>query len=661
MKIQLFHILICFLFTAISLQAQQQEGIIKRESAFYEIREVPIPDDVLLEVGGLAFTDEGKLGVTTRRGELWLIDQPHSSQPIYSLFASGLHEPLWLSFRNGSFYTSQREEITKITDTNKDGKGDVFKTIYSWPVSGNYHEYSYGPLFLPNGDMIVSLNLSWEGKGKSLAKWRGWMLKITEEGEMEPYATGLRSPAGIGLNADGEVFYAENQGDWIGSGFVTHVEKGDFTGNPAGLRWAGEPNSPLGIPENLFRDSVGTMYEFSKSISSVKVPTVWFPHTILGISTSGLLNIDHDGFGPFKGQMLVGDQGHSKIMRMFLEKVDGKYQGACFPFREGFESGILRLAWGSDHSLYVGMTSRGWASTGEEEFGLQRLVWNGKTPFEMKAIRVVPDGFEIEFTEPVDPKTAADPASYQLTGFTYSYHRQYGSPIIQQKGCPVVKTEVSEDRQKVRLYVAGLRKGFVHEVKAAGVLSGAGKPLLHNVGYYTLNNMPESEGHIGHMMASQGDAEENARSCGADPSKNISTMPAEWTGGADVVINVGTKPGLQFDIDEFEVPAGSKVKLVLNNNDDMLHNLVITRPGAGNKVGKMAMEMGLKGSALGYVPASDDVLFNTCVIEPETSQSIYFVAPEVGEYTFVCTFPGHYMNMQGIMKVVDKATASRAK
>ena len=664
MRVQPLYILFLLLICARSLHAQQQDGLTSKENPFYKIKDVPIPDGVLLEVGGLAFTEEGKLGVTTRRGELWLIDQPASAKPKYSLFASGLHEPLWLAYRNGSFYTTQRGELTKITDTNKDGKGDLFKTIYAWPLSGNYHEYSYGPLFLPNGDMVVTLNLSWEGKGKSLAKWRGWMLKITEDGKMEPYATGLRSPAGIGLNGEGEIFYAENQGDWIGSGFVSHVEKGDFTGNPAGLRWAGEPESPLGIPSHLFRDSIGTMYEFAKSVASVKVPTVWFPHTIMGISNSGLLHIDHDGFGPFKGQMLVGDQGHSKIMRMFLEKVDGKYQGACFPFKEGFESGVLRLAWGSDKSLYVGMTSRGWASTGEEEFGLQRLVWNGKTPFEMKAIRAVPNGFEIEYTEPVDPKTATDPKSYQLTGFTYSYHRRYGSPIIQQKGCPVVKTELSADGRKVRLYVQGLREGYVHEVKAAGVNSKEGKPLLHNVGYYTLNNMPEGSGeHDHHMMVAEDPTTgPGSKGCGADPSKNISKQPADWTSGPDVVIKIGTVPGLKFDIEEFEVPAGSKVQLILNNNDDMLHNLVITTPGAGDKVGKMAMEMGLDGPALGYVPDSKDVLYNTCVIEPETSQSIYFVAPKAaGDYTYVCTFPGHYLNMRGIMKVLNKPVTAKAK
>jgi uncharacterized cupredoxin-like copper-binding protein len=130
-------------------------------------------------------------------------------------------------------------------------------------------------------------------------------------------------------------------------------------------------------------------------------------------------------------------------------------------------------------------------------------------------------------------------------------------------------------------------------------------------------------------------------------------QPANWE-KPDVVIQVGTKPGLKFDIENITVPEGSKVKLIFNNNDDMLHNWVLTKPGKSEEVGKTAMNMGLKGSELGYVPDTDDVLFNTCVLQPESSQAIYFIAPKAGEYPYICSFPGHYYAMRGTMKVVPK-------
>jgi hypothetical protein len=178
-------------------------------------------------------------------------------------------------------------------------------------------------------------------------------------------------------------------------------------------------------------------------------------------------------------------------MRCCLEKVDGVMQGACFRFREGFKSGSLALQFAPDGSLSVGGTNRGWGSRGGGDFALERLSWTGKTPFEILAMRAVPGGFELEFTEPVDAATAATPASYAAKGFTYIYQSSYGSPVVDEQPCPVEKAEVSADGRRVRLAVNNLRECMIHEVQAAGVRSAAGLPLLHDTGWYTLNRFPK--------------------------------------------------------------------------------------------------------------------------------------------------------------------------
>ncbi|HEX6071370.1 MAG TPA: hypothetical protein VFZ18_16165, partial [Longimicrobiaceae bacterium] len=443
------------------------------EDEFYRIVTLPIPEDIVLEVGGLATLPGGGLAVSTRRGEVWLIEDPYmeeGSRPYFSRFAHGLHEPLGLAYRDGSLYASQRSELTKLTDVDGDGRADRYETVYAWPLSGNYHEYSYGPVFTPEGNMLVTLNLGWIGYGASLAKWRGWAIEITPDGEMTPIATGLRSPAGYGYDLAGELFYAENQGDWVGSGGITHLERGDFAGNPAGLIWTSEPGSPLRLRPEDIPDTGEPEYVVAQRVPGMKAPAVWFPHTILGISTSEVLvDSTGGGFGPFAGQLFVGDQGHSRIMRVFLEEVDGVYQGVVFPFREGFSSGILRMVWGNDSSLFVGMTSRGWEATGRSPFGLQRLVWTGKMPFEAQKIEARPDGLEITFTKPVDPATAADPASYMIEGFTYHFHHTYGSPPIDQQTHRVRHVEVSPDGMRARLLIDGLRQGYAHQVAMSGV------------------------------------------------------------------------------------------------------------------------------------------------------------------------------------------------
>lgn len=615
----------------------------KKEAEFYEIVDVPIPDHIKLEVGGLALTDDDQLGVSTRRGEVWLIDEPYSKNPIYKRYAHGLHESLGLAYHGKDFYLSQRGELTRLQDKNGDGKADVYQTIYAWPLSGNYHDYSYGPKFKKNGNMLVTLNLSWIGHGASLSKWRGWLLEITPEGGMTPIATGLRSPSGFELNENEDIFYTENQGDWVGSGRMTHLEQGDFAGNPEGLVWTGEPNSPLQLKmDDIEKESGLSLYEYSKKIPELKAPAIWFPHTILGISTSDILYDTTGGkFGPFKGQLFVGDQGHSKIMRVYMEKVNGVYQGAAFNFVEGFSSGILRMIWGSDQSMFVGMTSRGWSSTGKKEFGLQRLIWKGRVPFEIKTMKAKDDGFELEFTKPVNKAIASKTETFQITSFNYKYHFKYGSPIVDQQKGFVKKIEVSEDGLNVRLKIDGLRLGFIHQLKATNLKSNTGENLLHDTGYYTLNEVP------GGVLRSQ--PTEKMAAKGIVQEKRVNEMPLNWTNGPDQQLVIGTKPGLKYDIEELVVQRGKKIELTFNNDDDMLHNLVVTQKGTKsvNDVADQALALGLDGADLNYVPESDLVIVHTGIVEPGSSEKIFFQVPwNTGEYWIVCTFPGHAASMR---------------
>ncbi|WP_109742390.1 hypothetical protein [Arcicella aurantiaca] len=469
------------------------------EEDFYEIKTVTIPEGIKLEVGGVAPMPDGRVAVCTRRGEVWIIENPYmpdGSQPSYTLFASGLHESLGLTYHEGSFYCTQRGELTKLTDTDGDDKADIYESVANWDLSGNYHEYSYGPEFDKNGDMYLTFNVAWVGYGEGkLAKWRGWLVKVKKDGTLEPVATGLRSPAGFTVNSNGDVLYGENQGDWVGSGRITHLEKGDFAGNAGGLWWTKEPDSPL-KPTTVkdVPDTGEPMYEAAKKMKSLKLPAVWFPHAIMGISTADMIEDQTGGkFGPFQGQYFVYDQGQSKAMRMSLEKVNGKYQGACYPFREGFQSGTIRARWGNDGSMFVGMTSRGWGSTGKELYGLQRLVWNGRMPFEMKTVSARPDGFEIEFTQPINKATAENLSNYELKSFTYKYQHQYGSPIINQEATPLRGVIVSEDRTKVRLVIDNLRLGYIHQITINGILNDQAQPLLHDLAFYTLNAIPEGE------------------------------------------------------------------------------------------------------------------------------------------------------------------------
>ena len=84
----------------------------------------------------------------------------------------------------------------------------------------------------------------------------------------------------------------------------------------------------------------------------------------------------------------------------------------------------------------------------------------------------------------------------------------------------------------------------------------------------------------------------------------------------------------------------------------MPHNVVIVNPDKADEVGTAALELGLDGEALSYIPNSEEIIAHTNLVPPEEVESIYFMAPEKpGRYQYVCTFPGHHVIMRGVLVV----------
>jgi cytochrome c551/c552 len=521
-----------------------------KEEDFFKISKVRVPEGPVLEVGGLTTLPNGDLALCTRRGEVYIVENPTSAKPYWRRFAYGLHEILGIAYKDGALYVAQRGELTKLIDKDQDGKAEIYETVYAWPLSGHYHEYSFGPKIMKDGTFMVTANVAFGDeewwRAESRVPMRGWAMNITPGGKMTPYAAGFRSPAGISA-IDSEFYYTENQGDWVGSGGLWKVNKGDFMGHPASLRWTSLPNSPVKLqsdffysqmderrikneqgryikPENRVNESFKTLFEMKKVFPELKLPSVWLPYGILGISSSEAVKIPANTFGPFAGQILAGDQGMSIISRIFLETVKGQEQGAAFLFRKGFRSGVLRLEWGTDGTLFVGETNRGWGSAGDANEGLEKLVYNNKTPFEMKAVRAMPDGFEVEFTAPVDRKSAEDLASYNAESFIYKYHPVYGSPPVNTEKLKIAGVRVSADGLKARIIVQNLRQYYIHTLTLDGLRSQDGfYSLVHPVAYYTLNQIPDGD----KLSMSEVSIKNSAAAPAAAPSGKKATAPVK--------------------------------------------------------------------------------------------------------------------------------------
>ena len=106
----------------------------------------------------------------------------------------------------------------------------------------------------------------------------------------------------------------------------------------------------------------------------------------------------------------------------------------------------------------------------------------------------MPDGFEFEFTKPVDKKYAEDIASQAVASFIYKYHPVYGSPQVNKGKCPIRGVKVSEDGMKARIIAENLRRHYIHSITLEGIRDKENYfSLVHPTAYYTLNNIPDGK------------------------------------------------------------------------------------------------------------------------------------------------------------------------
>lgn len=449
-------------------------------------------DGVTLEVSGLEWIGPDRLAVAIRKGEVWFLDGvlgDDISKITYQRFAAGLHEPLGLLKDGDDLLVGQRAEITRLRDTDGDGVADEYLTeADGWAVTGNYHAYTYGPERDGAGERWITLNLGMGDLTDNTKGWHGWGGTIGKDGRFQPKALGMRSPSGLGPNLAGDMFFTDQQGTWIPATPVYHLRPGVFYGNQEMLASLDLPDAPYRLTKIPV---AGVPYPEALASSPEFVPpAVWLPYNKMGRSGTDIQVIDAAGkFGPYDGQLLVGEFTNSAVSRVFLEKVGGEYQGACFPFLGGFPAAVVRLAFAPDGSLFVGMTNRGWSSLGNRSYGLSRVRYTGRTPFAIREMRAKNDGFELVFTEPVDPVSLE--GGFAMSRFTYPYSSAYGGEEIETTELKIVSATPSTDGFSVRLSVEGCEPLYVHELRTTGLKSKSGQGLDFPNAWYTLNRIPE--------------------------------------------------------------------------------------------------------------------------------------------------------------------------
>ena len=477
-------------------------SLVEAEALYYTVEHLTVPDGEVLEVGGLDWLADGRLAVSTRRGRVWLVSDALTDSPRFELYAEGLQEGLGLNAMtvpdgNGgtreALFVVQRGELTELLDNDHDGRAETWRLVSNdWGLSGNYHEFAFG---LPNDDdgkLYVSLNVGFLEPewwlGRSVAPYRGWILQIDPiTGETVPFASGVRSPCGLGLNSAGDLFFTDNQGDWLAACPIHHVQQDSFFGHPASLDWT----------EAYQRQDARASLTQPPSTPRADA-AVWVPYKWSRSSGNLVPDLSEGAFGPFAGQLFLAELTNGMVLRVMLEKVRGEYQGAVIPFRHQVGSAV-RLLFGDDGTLLAGLTNRGWGGLSPAD-GLTSIRWTGRTPLEMHNVHLLQDGFEIDFTLPLADDLQLTPDDITLTQYDYDYWWEYGSPERHTTEVAVTGLALSDDRRTLTVTTAGLTPAMVARLVLRGARTNDGTALLHDEFAYTINQLPEGPATHEHVV-----------------------------------------------------------------------------------------------------------------------------------------------------------------
>ena len=477
---------------------------------FYAIDPVMTPPGVDAQVGGLAATPDGRLIAVFHHGEVAYYN-PKSQD--WKIFAQGLHEPLGvLPEADGSVLVMQRPELTRLRDSTGQGVADTYETVWDgFGMTGNYHEFAFGPVRGQNGKLYVALNLAsngdtihreirgeWNpigvpredfynnwGKVKQAAgrmysrvPWRGCVMEIDPyTGAGSLFATGFRSPDGINFDGQGNLLVSDNQGDWLGACKLFVLQRGGFYGHPASLVWRPDWNlgDPLKVP--------------IAKLNELRTPApIWFPYGSYANSATQMVQIPKTAaWGPFGGQTVIGEMNSPKLLRVLPEQVDGVWEGATLEFitTETLKHGLHRLAFLGD-TLYVGRTHLSWA--GDE--GIAAIHPTGKTPFDPVDMHITPHGFRLTFSEPLDPNST-DPALWPATHYFYEYHAKYGSPEMEKAAVTATKVTLSADGKTAEVELPEMKTDVVYDFDLKALKSASGSLLLNPRIAYTVRRVPK--------------------------------------------------------------------------------------------------------------------------------------------------------------------------
>jgi putative heme-binding domain-containing protein len=579
------------------------------------------PWNALLFFSGHDFFRDGSAAICTMQGDVWHVSgiDETLANVRWRRIASGLHQPLGLVIASDVVYIQGRDQITRLVDRNGDGEADFYQCFSkAFSTSAGGHDFICGLERDPAGHFYT-------------ASSNQGLIRISPDGaKVDVLATGFRNPDGLGLLPGGVLTVPASEGEWTPASMICEVR-----------------SDSKRVPHFGYGGPRGKMLP--------DLPLVYLPRGIDN-SAGGQVYVNSDRWGPLRGQLVhlsFGAASHALVLR---DEVDGQPQGAVVPLVGDFRSGVHRGRFHPlDGQLYVsGMN--GWGTYAGFDGCFQRVRFTGGPVDVPIRIRVHRNGVLLTFPEPLDKKHVERVENHFAQAWNYRYGPGYGSREYSPShyGLPghdaltIASAVVLSDSRSLFLELPELQP-----VNQLHLHIGLGAGRTTDV-FATVHKLAAPFTDIPNYR-------EVTRPLGVHPTaRDIvsaqKSLPNPWAkpiaGARDISIDAGKN--LTFATARIEVKPGEAIKLTFRNPDAVPHNWVLVKPGTLQNVGQLANMLIADADApvRHYVPKTDDVVVHTDVVNPGQTHAIYFRAPAAkGRYPYLCTFPGHWMVMNGEMIV----------
>jgi putative heme-binding domain-containing protein len=579
------------------------------------------PWKALLYFGGHDFFPDGSAALCTMQGDVWHVGGLDGTlrDVRWRRIASGLHHALGLVIADQSVYVLGRDQVTRLIDLNGDGEADFyecFSNAYVTSAAGH--------------DFVCGLERDAAGNFYTASGPQG-LVRIWPDGKKaEVLATGFRNPDGLGLTPDGKVTVPCSEGEWTPASMICEVTPSAKAAphfGYGGLRDGKPPELPLAyLPRGLDN------------------------------SSGGQVHVSGDRWGPLRGLRVHLSFGAATHFLLLRDEVGGQAQGGIVPLVGDFLSGVHRGRFNpTDGQLYVtGMS--GWGTYGPDDGCFQRVRYTGAAVRLPRRFHVYQNGVLVEFTQELDRAFVEKAEHHFAQCWNYRFSSAYGSPeyspshygVPGHDPVPVASALLLADGHSLFLEMPDLQP-----VNQLHLNLGLARDRTCDL-FLTVHKLD------GPFRGLPG-YRETARVIAPHPilrdlAYDARRVPNPWQkpipGARAVRLEAGKN--LTFATPTLRVKAGEAIRLRFTNPDVVPHNWVLVKPGMLRTVGELANRLIADPEAVArhYVPRSDGVLVWTDVVLPQGEAAVYFRAPqERGRYPFLCTFPGHWMVMNGEMIV----------